>query len=306
MDATQRVLGLAVYLEKCRAGVTLEEIATDVPGYEAGDLVAGSKEWETTRKRLQRDLNDLDRSFDVLVDYDEADHVYRLRSAFFTTDERLALIAAAAAVDVEGIDDEPVLGELGAAVGEQGRRIVLSVPALVRRLSDSIRERRPARFAYHGSERTLRAYAVGRWRTHWYVVGQEDGSDDRRRYRLDRIESLEGSDALALGDANSYEIPIGFDSVDAMRLDPNDWGTDPLAVALVRVDADHVHTFQRELGGRVVERSGDSQTFEIEVRHYESFRDRILGFGTWAVVIAPDDLVALVRDHLAAVAGGPS
>jgi predicted DNA-binding transcriptional regulator YafY len=229
-----------------------------------------------------------------------------LRSAFFTTEERRALIAAAAAVDVEGIDDEPVLGELGAAVGDGDRRIVLSVPSLVRQLSDAIRERRPVRFGYHGRTRTLHAFAVGRWRTHWYVVGSEDGSDDRRRYRLDRIEPLTDDEVIALGDANGYVIPAGFDAVDAMRLDPNDWGTDPLAVARVRVDADHAHTFQHELGGRVVERTPGSQTFEIDVRHYDSFRDRILGFGTRAVVVSPDALVALVRDHLAAVAQGAS
>jgi hypothetical protein len=40
------------------------------------------------------------------------------------------------------------------------------------------------------------------------------------------------------------------------------------------------------------------------VRHYESTRNRILFFRDHAQVLGPPELVALVRDHLAALAAG--
>jgi hypothetical protein len=158
-DASERILDLAAYLARhATGGTTLADIARDVPGYEvAGELKVGSGEWETIRKRLQRDLPMLESSFGIVVDYAEEDHAYRLRPAYFSADERRALIAAAAAVDVEGIDDEPVLGELGAAVDEESRRIVISVPRLVRNFSSAIRARRPVHFRYHGRLRTVDA-----------------------------------------------------------------------------------------------------------------------------------------------------
>ena len=37
---------------------------------------------------------------------------------------------------------------------------------------------------------------------------------------------------------------------------------------------------------------------ELMVRHYESFRDRVLGFGTHAVVVEPPELVEQMRAWL--------
>ena len=66
---------------------------------------------------------------------------------------------------------------------------------------------------------------------------------------------------------------------------------------------DHVLAFRRELGGAVVTQETDGDAVvELDVRHYESFRNRLLAFRTNAVVLAPPELVAIVRDHLAALA----
>jgi predicted DNA-binding transcriptional regulator YafY len=72
--------------------------------------------------------------------------------------------------------------------------------------------------------------------------------------------------------------------------------------ARVRVNPDHVQAFVDELGGEVVEQDGVT-IVELDVRHYDSFRTRLLAFGANAVVLAPDVLVADVRDHLARIAG---
>src|SRR5207244_540685 len=104
--------------------------------------------------------------------------------------------------------------------------------------------------------RILDPYAVGRWKTQWYVIGREHGADALRKFRIDRIEEG-GSDQAAIasaGPADSYTIPAEFDAVDEMRLDPNDWGHDAAVIARVRVETDHIQNLQYELGGRVVER----------------------------------------------------
>jgi predicted DNA-binding transcriptional regulator YafY len=304
-DAAERILRLAAYLAERGGTASLGTITADVPGYETdaprderGELVPDTSGWETVRKRLQRDVKVLDDSFGIVVESTEQG--YRLRPPFFTPAERRALVAAAAVVDVEGVDDEPVLGELGTAVDEHTQRIVLSVPARVRDLSAAIRARSPVTFTYHGRRRTVDAYALGRWRMHWYVVGREHGTDGVRKYRLDRFEDP-ASAPVTVGEAGPYTVPADFDAVDALRLDPNDWGTDPLAVARVLVDDDHVHNFQYELGGRVVDRTAGAAVVEVDVRHYESFRERVLRFRDRAVVLEPPVLVALVRDHLRAI-----
>ncbi|HEX5613883.1 MAG TPA: WYL domain-containing protein [Acidimicrobiia bacterium] len=308
-DATERILRLAAYLaDRGRTSVTLGTISADVPGYggdddpprdERGELVVDTREWETIRKRLQRDLKVLDDTLGIEVE--TTDDGYRLRPPFFTPDERRALIAAAAAVDVEGVDDEPVLGELGTAVDASTRRIVLAVPERVRELSAAIRERAPVTFTYHGRARTVDAYALGRWRTHWYVVGREHDADAIRKYRLDRIETASGALDVTVGEPGSYTVPASFDATEQLRLDPNDWGQDPPVAARIEVSPDHVHNFQYELGGRVRDRADTHVVVEVEVRHYESFRERVLRFGEHARVVGPPELVTLVRDHLHAV-----
>ncbi len=305
-DLTGRVLGLPAFLETRSRGCTLADITRNVPGYEVdGELTPGTKEWEKVRKRLQRDLDDLEAGFGIRVEYHDRDYVYRLQPAFFTTDERLALISAAATVEVAGMNDEPVLGELGAAVDAGAQRIVLTVPGRVEKLCGAIRTHTSVTFRYNLRERRLDPYAVGRWKTQWYVIGREHGADALRKFRIDRIEVADAdatADAIeAAGPPGAYTIPPEFDAVDEMRLDPNDWGHDPLVTTRVRVEIDHVQNLQYELGGRVVARDGLHAVVELDVRHYQAFRDRLLGFREHAQVVAPPELVAYLRDHLAAI-----
>ena len=97
-------------------------------------------------------------------------------------------------------------------------------------------------------------------------------------------------------------MPGDFDVDSAFDLDPNVWGTDPLVRARVGVRPDHVVAFRREFAGDVVESDADWTVIELDVRHYESFRNRLLAFRANAIVLGPPELVAVVRDHLAALA----
>jgi len=167
LQPAERILALAVYARD-RAGslLTLQDIVEEVPGYElpgGGELVTGSPAWEAARKRLTRDITDLREHWGIVLAYDEVEHSYALDPPFFTPEERRALIAAAATVDVEGVDPD-VPGALGSAVDDRDAQIVLRVHELVGVLGDAIRTRTPVTFVHHGKKREVEPYAIGTWR----------------------------------------------------------------------------------------------------------------------------------------------
>lgn len=306
----ERILALAAYAHRSHGPITLDDIADNAPGYGSGTprsrpLEPRSAEWERVRKLVGRDVSDLREHWGIDLEYDDAGHTYELREPFFTPEERGALVAAAAVVEVVGVD-VPVPGALGSAVGDDATVIVLRVHDLVSALRAAIGTRTAVTFVHDGRTRHVQPYALGVWRNRWYLAGRDDGEDALRRFRLDRIErgqNGDGTDAIVpVGPPGAYEIPPDFDAEAAFDLDPNAWGTDPKVSARVEVATDRVDSFLGELGGHVVGETGDRSVVELDVRHYESFRNRLLAFGTHAVVVAPPMLVAVVRDHLAALA----
>lgn len=308
----ERILDLAAYL-KARRGtqVTLSDICSDVPGYDDtgaprddhGELVADTREWETLRKKVARDLKDLAEQWNIHADWDEGAKTYMLRPAFFTPDERAALIAAAATVDVRGPGEEHP-GDLGAAVDDAYAQVVVGVPDLVVALRNACATGTPVRFRHGGHERVLQPYALGQWQTHWYVAGWCPDAQAMRRYRLDRIEQPDAGEAITpAGDPGSFTVPDWFRADLAFDMDPNSWGHDPVLHARVRVGLDHLPAFLRDVGGVVNGRTNDHTDVALTVRHYQWTRDRILGFRGHAVPLEPPELVGLVRDHLAAIAG---
>lgn len=310
-DAAERILNLAAYAAqqtRSRTPITLTNIVDDVPGYatdaprdDLGDIVSGTAEWEAVRKKLQRDIGDLRDAWGISLDYDDVEHCYRLAPPFFTTKERRALLAAVATVDVEGLPSTKP-GDLGAGIDDSGASVILRLHTLVGTFRVAISSRNPVRIEYDGRTRTIEPYALGMWRNHWYLAGRDVDSGELRRFRLDRIESPN----IAVDTSSTYEIPTDFDPDTAFDLDPNSWGTDPLVHARVRVRRDHVHAFVDELGGEVTGGTGgadDDLLVELDVRHYDSFRTRLLAFGRNAVVVSPPELVDVVRAHLAALAG---
>jgi len=306
----ERILHLAAFAaDRCADGaeITLTDIVdgvaypTDAERDGHGQLRSGTTEWETVRKMVQRDLGDLRTFWGIRLDYDEAAHSYRLAPPFFTPDERRALLAAVATVAVQGApDSEP--GELGATLDDRRALVVLRLHHLVAVLRAAIGDRREVSFGLYGVTRHVQPYALGMWRNRWYLAGHDLDRGTLRRYRLDRVDDDEPTIAL-VGSEHAYEIPADFDVDAAFDLDPNAWGQDPVLVARVRVGVDHVDAFRSELGGDIADSDGRTAVVALDVRHYHSFRDRLLAFRGSAVVLEPAELVAVVRDHLAALAG---
>jgi predicted DNA-binding transcriptional regulator YafY len=303
---TERILNLAAYLKQCGGeGATLDDISANVRGYdpevardEHGNLRSEGPEWEALRRMARRDLQDLQRAWGIDTFYDDQTHRYRLHPPFFTTRERAALIAAATAVGVEGIDGQR--GQLGAAVDDAGAQVVIRVHHRVADLRDAIQTRTVVRFDHEGRTRVLEPFALGTWHSRWYVAGWDPDVDALRRYRLDRI--TDDGPIERVGDPGTYEVPAWFDSVLAFDFDPNAWGRDPRLRARVRVERDHLPAFLAEFGGEVVDEVAGDPVVAFDVRHYESTRNRILSFRDHVQVLGPDALVTLVCDHLAALA----
>lgn len=309
---TERILQLAAYLDQHRQDeITLSDITRDVGGYDdgtaprddGGRLVDETPEWSALRKKVQRDLKDLRDQWGIDASYDERQHCYRLAQPFLTTRQRAALISAAAVVAVQGLSaDEP--GAIGSGVDDALARVVVHVHSLVASLRDAIDTRAPVTFRHEGRTRVLEPWALGVWRNKWYVAGGDPTlGREMRRFRLDRIESAGGMTSLeAAGAPGSYEIPEWFDIDRAFDFDPNSWGSDPALETTVRVRTDHLGAFTDEFGGDVTDTLDGTATVTLTVRHRESFRNRLLGFRGHAVVVHPPEMVAMVRDHLAAVA----
>ncbi len=309
---TERILNLAAYLKlRGEEGASLDEIAGNVRGFdpelardEHGTLHTEGPEWEALRRMVRRDLQDLRAAWGIDARYDDGVHRYRLEPPFFTTRERAALIAAAAAVDVEGIGGGPDGGggQLGAGVDDAAAQIVIRVHDQVADLRDAIQTGRAVQFDHEGRTRVLQPYALGTWHGRWYVAGWDPELDALRRYRLDRI----GTEVpiTAIGDAGASTVPDWFDPVLAFDFDPNAWGRDARLRARVRVERDHLPAFLADLGGDVDGEVDGEPVVVFEVRHHTSTRNRILSFREHARVLGPPALVAIVRDHLAALAGG--
>lgn len=322
-DATERILRLAYYIAQ-RPTFTMSQTTLDIPDYGTvergrdGEIIASSPSGEALRRKFRRDLADIEARFGIGSDFDEAAQVYRVRPAFFSARERRALLSAMALVEVAGIDVDDDIAQLGAAVDAAGRRVVVTVNEHLTTIRDAIARRHPIRFRYHDHERMLEAWVAGLARNHWYVVGHERNARQRRVFRLDRIQLIDGQPPITIDASMTYTTPEWLEPERELRVDPNDWGRDQPALTTVAVHPDHVGRFRADVGGMIVdlgasdtppdaERSAERWTerwtegwtrVEVVVRDHESFRDRVLRMGDNARVVAPEPMVALVRDWL--------
>lgn len=296
------MLRLAAFVgEHRQTGCTITDIAENVPGYDQ-DRVA-------LEKMLGRDLKELAKSVGIVITWSDDRQRYLLEPPLFTARERQALLTAAGVVDVDGIGTDLPPGELGTAVSADLAKVVVRVHHLVTTLRDAITDRCRICFEYHGTNgsvgrRTIDPYAVGLWRTRWYVVGHDHAWGERRAFRLDRIIERDGEPSITIESGpGSYEIPPGFDLASALKMDPNAWGTDPPLVASVRVRRDHVPAFLAEFTG-TVERTNDTDTIiSVEVRDYTSFVIRLLGFGTSVRLLSPPELCDCLHEWVSTQVG---
>jgi predicted DNA-binding transcriptional regulator YafY len=159
--------------------------------------------------------------------------------------------------------------------------------------------RTSVRFRYRDVERTVDPWGLLLRDGFWYMIGFDHGRQERRTYRIDRIE---GSVELVAGSA--FDRPAGFDPREALPEDPKLIGaTETVPVARVRIDGTRAPAAVRDLAEERVLWRGDDGSVEVEVpcANLPAFRSWLLGFLEHAEVIAPDDVRSHVISWLEAV-----
>ena len=81
-------------------------------------------------------------------------------------------------------------------------------------------------------------------------------------------------------------------------MDPNAWGSDPPIMAQVWVARGHEPRFLGEFTAAIEATDSDGTTVSVEVRDYDSFIIRILGFGVGVRLIGPPELVVRLSEWL--------
>ncbi len=141
----------------------------------------------------------------------------------------------------------------------------------------------------------LEPWAVGTWRRHWYVVGNEAEAGPGRRFRIDRITDLAVTDG-------HFEVPPDFDSDAAFDMDPNAWGDDPRVTVRIEVDTEFADRLADAIGGEVISHAHPKAIIEAESANRDALIDRVLELGPRARVIDPPEVVAEVVAFVGAMA----
>jgi predicted DNA-binding transcriptional regulator YafY len=290
----ERSLSVArFFLEEGRP-ITLDELMAALPEYEA------EKE-NTATTRFRRDREVLEAEARILIDWSDEEQAYVLPRPFFTPPERRALVEAARAVALDGLDDVTDPHAVGAEVDARSAVVAVRVPAILDELQAFVGARQVIEFTYSGTTRTVQPWRIGQWRDNWYLIALEVGGSKPKRFALDRIGPATADEVLvAIGAAGSFVVPDDVDWDEQFSLDPNTWGPDPEIAVRIRI-ADALRPLLADAfdGWRPIERDGDDIIVEITARHHESTIIRLLSFGAHLTVLGPPEFLDEMRAWLA-------
>ena len=296
----ERLLRLIAALIDAPRYLSIEEIHKRV-GISRGADSAGYPENEAAAKRaFHRDMNELaDAEIPVIsgsvpgqeretLGYRIRKQDYSLPEMDFEADELAALHRAATAVRFDGVSGSEALWKLGGRVGEGTQAALAAVPVhpALAELFQAVSEQRLANFAYGGQTRALEPWTLAFDQGHWYVVGHDRGRNDKRTFRVDRIEG-----EIELGPSGGFQQPEG--TAGWVPIQPWKLGSGPAVIARLKVDHEQAVWATRRLGQQPFERDFDgSAIFEVEVRSSDAFRSLVLEFLEHAEVLGPPELRA--------------
>lgn len=309
MAKLDRLLNLTAALLETRVPMTAEEIRSRVPGYSA-------ESDEAFHRAFERDKDDL-RELGVPIETVTVGHHEQPKSAYtierdryelpdpgFELDELAAIQLAATAVQLEGLDRDDVeegLRKLGGLAEAPERDLPLGAvptPPVLLDLFVAVLERRQVRFLYGGEERVVQPHRLQFERGRWYLSGLDLGREDRRSFRLDRMDG-----AVDSGEARSFEPP---EEVHGVRLRPWELGPGDPVAAQVLLDADIARSVLNEDPGlQVVERHDDGAVvIELAVRNPVALQSFVLTLLDRAELLGPAELRADLVAHLRELARG--
>ena len=296
----ERLLRLIAALIDTRRFLSIEELHNRV-GTARGADSAGYPENKAAAKRaFHRDMNELaDAGIPVISGPVPGQHRetwgYRIRKQDYSLPEMdfeaaelAALHRAATAVRFDGFSGTEALWKLGGRVGEGTGAELAAVPVhpALADLFQAVTEQRAADFDYSGQPRAVEPWTLAFDQGHWYVVGHDRGREEKRTFRVDRIEGN-----VALGPPGGFQQPEG--TAGWVPFQPWKFGTGPAVTARLRVDRDQAVWAARRLGQEPSIKEADgSAVFEVVVRSPKAFRSLVLEFLEHAEIVGPPELRA--------------
>ncbi len=227
---------------------------------------------------------------------------YELTDLELDPDEMRALQVAMAATRPGSASGQEAMWKIGAGLLEHGAAIAAIIPddPWLPTLREAVASRTQVRFSYRDVERLVDPWGLLLRTGFWYLIGFDHGRDERRTYRIDRIE---GAVEPVVG--STFERPAGFDASEAFPEDPKLIGADPnVADARVLIDAHRAAAATRELGADRVAATLPDGSVEVLVpfANMHAFRSWLLGFGEHAEVLEPASARDAVVEWLDGVA----
>ncbi|QGG95292.1 helix-turn-helix transcriptional regulator [Actinomarinicola tropica] len=303
MQKLERLLNLTAVLLHSGRPLSAAELRDRVPGYPEGDA-AFHRAFERDKDDLREmgiplDLVEIPGADPPLDGYRIPRDQYYLPDLGLEPDELTALQLAASAVQLDGVEGIEALWKLGGATGVgEVAPATASIPTDPRLapLFDAVSRRATCRFTYRDEVREVHPYGIVFQRGHWYLRGFDVGRDDRRTYRVDRIQG-----DVTLGAAGAFEPPESDDDevvAEGWRL-----AIDPPVRCRLLVDASHAAIALAHLGAdadQVESRPDGAVVVELTVTNRSAFRGMVLTYLEHAEILEPpelrDDLVAWLRD----------
>lgn len=227
---------------------------------------------------------------------------YELTDLELDQDEMRALQVAMAATRPGSASGQEAMWKLGAGLMEHGAAIAAIIPddPWLPTLREAIAGRTQVRFTYRDIDRLVDPWGLLLRTGFWYLIGFDHERDERRTYRIDRIEA-----AVQPVPGSTFERPVGFDANEAFPDDPKLIGADPnVPDARVLIDAHRAGVARREFGDDRVVTAHEDGSVEVLVpcANMHAFRSWLLGYGEYAEVLEPTEARDAVISWLKAVA----
>lgn len=304
-----RLLTLVSTLTETSRPLTARELRERIDGYggEGVSDVAFRATFERDKKELRRlgidvDVVELDHVHPPETGYRIASSNYALRDPGLTPEEAAAVQVAASLVRLEGLEGTDLWKIGGASPRPSGAPPTAAIPGdpTLAALFTAVADRRVATFGYRGEARTVEPWRLQFARGRWYLSARDQGREEARTFRLDRID-----DVPVVGPPGRFDPPDEA----ALAGVPAPWELAEGEAVTVRmvVDGPQAGLARRIVGEEaVVAASGgddgaDRVELSMEVTHLDGFRSFLLGFLEHAEVLSPPAVRDEVRAWLESV-----
>ena len=303
-DRVERLTNLLALLLETTQPLSLVEIAGELGGQYPDSQTARRAAFERDKAALREIGVPIDQEIVAGGEYagqtrywiDRAR--YELDDLELDDDEMRALQVAMAATRSGSASGQEAMWKLGAGMLDGGAQIAAIMPDVVGLpiLREAVSTRTAVTFEYRGVARRVDPWGLLLRDGFWYLIGYDHGRQDRRTYRIDRIEGL--VEPIA---GESFERPEGFDPRDAFPDDPKLIGADAAVPdARVLVEATRSAAAVAEVGSDRVRARHEDGSIEIDVpcANLPAFRSWLFGYLEHAEVLAPAEVRADVIDWL--------